>query len=167
MRLIDKNRIYDQQLYRQVMFMSNIGPSALPPDQLDRVMYKYVNDLAVANFPIMLQYNRLINDMLAIYNKAEICGYEQPFNCGLRLQPHLKEVRLHNKVRYTVRCIYLFTQLMGKSRDWDELQYTWTEWRRKAGRDMRDLYEQMAELTNEAARYNSKENRTFFFLQKL
>lgn len=40
----------------------------------------------------MLQYNRLINDMLAIYNKAEICGYEQPFSCGLRLQPHLKEV---------------------------------------------------------------------------
>lgn len=38
MRQIDKNRIYDQQLYRQVNFMSNIGPSALPPDQLDRVM---------------------------------------------------------------------------------------------------------------------------------
>lgn len=38
MRQIDKNRIYDQQLYRQVNFMSNIGPSALPPDQLDRVI---------------------------------------------------------------------------------------------------------------------------------
>ncbi len=37
MRQIDKNRIYDQQLYRQVMFMSNIGASALPPNQLDRV----------------------------------------------------------------------------------------------------------------------------------
>ncbi len=82
--------------------------------------------------------------MLAIYNKAEICGYEQPFNCGLRLQPHLKE-------------------LMGKSRDWDELQYTWTEYRRKSGRDMRDLYEQMAELTNEAARYNSKTRVDGFF----
>lgn len=50
---------------------------------------------------------------------------------------------------------------MGKSRDWDELQYTWTEWRRKSGRDMRDLYEQMAELTNEAARYNSKGKSVF------
>lgn len=37
MRQIDKSRIYDQQLFRQVYFMSNIGPSALPPDQLDRV----------------------------------------------------------------------------------------------------------------------------------
>lgn len=61
---------------------------------------------------------------------------------------------------HTAPSIRVFTQLMGKSRDWDELQYTWTEWRRKSGRDMRDLYEQMAELTNEAARYNS---RGFFF----
>lgn len=75
--------------------------------------------------------------MLAIYNKASICGYEQPFNCGLRLQPHLKE-------------------LMAKSRDWEELQYTWTEWRRKSGRDMKDLFEQMIDLTNQAANYNSK-----------
>lgn len=58
-----------------------------------------------------------------------------------------------------------FAQLMGKSRDWDELQYTWTEWRRKSGRDMRDLYEQMAELTNEAARYNSKGKSVFFKLK--
>lgn len=41
MRQIDQNRIFDQQLYRQVKFMSNIGPSALPPDQLDRVSYCY------------------------------------------------------------------------------------------------------------------------------
>lgn len=94
MKQIDKNRIYDPQLYRQVNFMSNIGPSALPPDQLDRV--KCVNLLMnfafCFHFPKILQYNRLINDMLAIYNKAEICGYEQPFHCGLKLQPHLKEV---------------------------------------------------------------------------
>lgn len=51
-------------------------------------------------------------------------------------------------------------QLMGKSRDWEELQYTWTEWRRKSGRDMRDLYEQVAELTNEAAKYNSNTNKS-------
>lgn len=39
MKQIDQNRIYDEQLYRQVKFMSNIGPSALPPDQLDRVRH--------------------------------------------------------------------------------------------------------------------------------
>ncbi|XP_031632391.1 homeobox protein 2-like [Contarinia nasturtii] len=34
---IDKSRIYDDKLYRQVRFMSIIGPNALPPDQFDRV----------------------------------------------------------------------------------------------------------------------------------
>lgn len=45
---------------------------------------------------------------------------------------------------------------MATSRDWEELQYTWTEFRRKSGRDMKDLFEQMVDLTNEAARQNSK-----------
>ncbi|XP_055305685.1 probable serine/threonine-protein kinase clkA [Sitodiplosis mosellana] len=34
---IDKSHIYDDKLYRQVRFMSIIGPNALPPDQFDRV----------------------------------------------------------------------------------------------------------------------------------
>lgn len=98
--------------------MSITGINALPPDQLDR-------------------YNRIVNDQLAIFNTAEVCAYEQPFTCGLRLQPHLKTI-------------------MAKSRDWDELQYTWAEWRRKTGRNMRELFEQMVDLTNQAANYNSK-----------
>lgn len=118
MKQIDQNRIFDNDLFRQVKLMSTIGVNALPPDQLDR-------------------YNRIVNDQLAIFNTADICAYEQPFKCGLRLQPHLKTV-------------------LAKSRDWDELQYTWTEWRRKTGRNMRELFEQMVDLTNEAAKQNSK-----------
>lgn len=45
---------------------------------------------------------------------------------------------------------------MAKSRDWNELQYTWLEWRRKSGRNMRDLFEQLVDLTNDAGRVNSK-----------
>lgn len=44
---------------------------------------------------------------------------------------------------------------MAKSRDWDELVYVWSEWRRKSGENMKDMYEQLVELTNEAANYNS------------
>uniref|UniRef100_A0A1Y9G9G1 Angiotensin-converting enzyme n=1 Tax=Anopheles albimanus TaxID=7167 RepID=A0A1Y9G9G1_ANOAL len=117
MRRIDQTKIFDDKLYRQVRLMSIIGPSALPPDQLDR-------------------YNRIVNDMLAIFNGASICAYEQPFECGLRLQPHLKDI-------------------MAKSRDWNELQYTWLEWRRKSGRNMRDLFEQLVDLTNHAGRVNN------------
>lgn len=73
MKQFDQSRIYDNSLYRQVRLMSIIGTNALPPDQLDR-------------------YNRIVNDMLAIYNSADICAFEQPFKCGLKLQPHLKTV---------------------------------------------------------------------------
>lgn len=48
---------------------------------------------------------------------------------------------------------------MAKSRDWDELTWVWTEWRRKAGKPTRDLFEQLADLTNEAAKYNSMVNK--------
>lgn len=44
---------------------------------------------------------------------------------------------------------------MAKSRDWDELVYVWSEWRRKSGENIKDMYEQLVELTNEAAYYNS------------
>lgn len=45
---------------------------------------------------------------------------------------------------------------MAKSRDWDELTWVWTEWRKKAGLPIRDLFEQLADLTNEAAKHNSE-----------
>lgn len=86
--------------------------------------------------------------MLAIYNGASICAFEQPFHCGLHLSPDLKNI-------------------MAKSRDWEELTFVWTEWRRKSGRNMRELFEQLVDLTNEAARYNSKclvELKEFFDL---
>lgn len=81
--------------------------------------------------------------MLAIYNGASICAFEQPFHCGLHLSPDLKNI-------------------MAKSRDWEELTYVWTEWRRKSGRNMRELFEQLVDLTNEAARYNSKWSELLF-----
>ncbi|XP_077271892.1 angiotensin-converting enzyme Ance-3 [Temnothorax americanus] len=114
---IDVNSIRDPIIRRRLRYLSAVGPSALPPDQLDR-------------------YNRLINDMLAIYNAATICAYNDPFRCGLRLYPDI-------------------SQIMARSRDWDELQYVWTEWRRRSGRPIKDLYQQLITLTNDAARMNN------------
>lgn len=36
-KLIDQSSVFDENLYRQVKLLASIGPSALPPDQLDRV----------------------------------------------------------------------------------------------------------------------------------
>ncbi|XP_017475074.1 PREDICTED: angiotensin-converting enzyme-like [Rhagoletis zephyria] len=102
------------------MLQSEAGPNALPIETLDR-------------------YNRLINEMLYIYNEATICAYQQPFVCNLRYIPDLKEI-------------------MSKSRDWDELQHTWVEYHRKAGREMRDGYEQLVDVMNEVAYVNNVTN---------
>ncbi|XP_050313314.1 angiotensin-converting enzyme [Anthonomus grandis grandis] len=114
------HNIQDERTYRQIRFYSVVGPSALSPDQLDR-------------------YNRLINDMLAIYNTASVCSFNDHFHCGLRLEPNLNKI-------------------MAKSRNWDELQHVWTEWRRQTGQKMKDLYEQMVKLSNVAAKLNNFTN---------
>ncbi|KAI4493970.1 hypothetical protein M0802_009346 [Mischocyttarus mexicanus] len=165
---IDINNIRDPTIRRRLRYLSVVGPSALPLDQLDR-------------------YNRIINDMLAIYNGANICAYNDPFNCGLRLYPdrgreseRLKrnrdhKVKTHDNEKFATgtrrctselfcfNCFYhicndLFLDIagiMGKSRNWDELQYVWTEWRRRSGTPMKDLYQQLVTLNNEAARLNN------------
>ncbi|KAJ8978210.1 hypothetical protein NQ317_002030, partial [Molorchus minor] len=115
------NNIPDPMTYRQVRYYSVIGPAALPPEQLDR-------------------YNRLINDMLAIYNSASTCALNEPFRCGLRLQPDI-------------------TEFMAKSRNWEELQHLWTEWRRNSGQKMKDAYEQMVKISNNAARLNNNRQK--------
>lgn len=88
-------------------------------------------------YTIYFQYNRLINDMLAVYNTAAVCAYNEPFRCGLRLQPDL-------------------TDIMARSRNWDEMQYIWMEWRRNTGQKYKDTYEQLVSLSNDAAKLNSK-----------
>ncbi|XP_014258853.1 angiotensin-converting enzyme-like isoform X1 [Cimex lectularius] len=114
---IPKDRVRENHLWRAIRFLSVIGIAALPRDQLDR-------------------YNRLINDMLAVYNGATTCSYKDPLKCNLRLEPDL-------------------TNIMAKSKDWDELQHTWIEWHRRSGQKIRDLYDQMVDLSNYAARLNN------------
>lgn len=75
--------------------------------------------------------------MLTVYNTASICAQNEPFRCGLRLQPDI-------------------TNIMAKSRNWDELQHVWTEWRRNTGQNMKDTYEQLVALSNHAAQLNSE-----------
>lgn len=48
------------------------------------------------------------------------------------------------------------SKIMARSRDWDELQWVWMEWRRRSGSQIRDLYGQLVQLNNDAARLNSK-----------
>ena len=44
---------------------------------------------------------------------------------------------------------------MQKSRNYDELQWVWQQWREQSGKKMREEYSRFVELSNQAARMNS------------
>lgn len=48
---------------------------------------------------------------------------------------------------------------MTTSEDYDELSYTWKEWRDKSGKLMRNGYKDYVSLVNKAAKLNSKKNK--------
>lgn len=48
------------------------------------------------------------------------------------------------------------TEKMSKSRNFDELKHIWTQWHQQSGGKMRSQYQRFVELSNEAARMNSK-----------
>uniref|UniRef100_A0A1B0D1L8 Angiotensin-converting enzyme n=1 Tax=Phlebotomus papatasi TaxID=29031 RepID=A0A1B0D1L8_PHLPP len=82
------------------------------------------------------------NAMTSIYNSAKICPFTQPdcesdptFTDYMTLDPEI-ELR------------------MAESRDYDELQYIWTEWREKSGKLMREDYKEYVRLINLMAEMN-------------
>lgn len=114
----------------------------------------------MVNLCLVFQYNRLINDMLAVYNSASICAFDEPLKCGLRLDPGMI---INNYFRHVSENSYkwhlLFVDLnviMSRSRDWNELQHTWIEWRRRTGQKVRDMFEQLVDVSNQGALLNSK-----------
>ncbi|EEB18603.1 Angiotensin-converting enzyme, putative [Pediculus humanus corporis] len=117
LKQIQYNKFYNSKLWRELRYLSVVGAAALPIDDYER-------------------YNRMISEMVAVYGRASICAYNEPFRCNLRLSPDL-------------------TVIMARSRDWDELQHTWVEFRRRTGQYIKDMYDQLVDLTNEAAKLNN------------
>ncbi|XP_075701161.1 angiotensin-converting enzyme isoform X2 [Rhinoderma darwinii] len=78
------------------------------------------------------EYNQLVSDMETIYSKAKVCKDDK---C-MPLDPDL-------------------TELMAKSRDYDELLFAWKGWRDSSGKPMRSHYTKYVALGNMAAKLNS------------
>ncbi|KAJ8961523.1 hypothetical protein NQ318_014773 [Aromia moschata] len=79
---------------------------------------------------------KIISDMSAIYSKTKICDLHDPKKCDLALEPEL-------------------TQILANSRDPEELQHVWLQWRNSIGPKCRSLYKDYVSLNNEAARLNN------------
>ena len=55
------------------------------------------------------------------------------------------------------------TQLMAKSRDYEELTWAWQGWRDETGKKMKDMYEEFVALQNKAADLNGKHQHQIKF----
>ncbi|XP_075230792.1 angiotensin-converting enzyme-like isoform X2 [Lycorma delicatula] len=119
-------------------FVRTIPEESVQDPRLRRQL-KLLNYIGAAALPLdqRERYNRLINEMLAVHNSATICAYNEPLRCDLKLEPEI-------------------TYIMAHSRDWDQLQHTWIEWHRRSGQKLRDLYEQLVEISNYAATLNGQ-----------
>nr|WBW70101.1 venom protein [Lampona murina] len=82
-------------------------------------------------------YNKLNADMQDIYSKAKVCAKDSPADkpCELALEPEL-------------------TEILKKSKDYDELKRIWSDWREVSGKKMKSQFLQYVELSNEAAKLN-------------
>ncbi|KOX80241.1 Angiotensin-converting enzyme [Melipona quadrifasciata] len=129
---IDKDNIRDPVIRRRLRYLSVVGPSALPPDQLDRYFQGY---LQVYLNPDKNSFERF----------TSISGNEN------RTSKWTQTLLDRDRFEYLTN----ISQIMAKSRNWDELQYVWAEWRRRSGMRIKDLYQQLVTLNNEAARLNN------------
>jgi len=50
---------------------------------------------------------------------------------------------------------------MATSRQWEELEWAWREWRSQTGRKIKNSYEQFVKLHNKAAQLNGKNINVF------
>lgn len=82
--------------------------------------------------------------MKDIYNNIRIC----PFNgfnnlCDMRLEPDIGRIMAH-------------------SRNYDELQYIWSEWRKKSGPPLKNKFMRYVQLANQAAIQTGKSPKLGF-----
>lgn len=110
--------------------LSVLGIAALEPHQSEKVSAsrKYCSThLTVDNsfFAIAIthtQFTNISTEMEKIYSSATVClNLNGTQKCGLELDPDL-------------------SNLMAKSRDFDQLRDVWLRWRDSAGRPIRSLY---------------------------
>lgn len=80
-----------------------------------------------------------VSSMESNYAKIKICSYRDNTNCHMTLDPEI-------------------TELLGNSRDPEELKYYWVEWYNKAGKPTRESFQKYVDLNKESAKLNGFSN---------
>ncbi|XP_078501201.1 angiotensin-converting enzyme isoform X1 [Lissotriton helveticus] len=98
---------------------------------------KKLSDIERAALPEaeLVEYNQILSDMETMYSVAKVCRDGQTTNC-LPLDPDL-------------------TEILSKSRSYDELLFAWKGWRDASGKKIRSLFSRYVKLSNKAALLNN------------
>lgn len=98
---------------------------------------KKLSDIERAALPEaeLVEYNQILSDMETMYSVAKVCRDGQTTNC-LPLDPDL-------------------TEILAKSRSYDELLFAWKGWRDASGKKIRSLFSKYVMLSNKAAILNN------------
>ncbi|EDW57558.1 angiotensin-converting enzyme [Drosophila virilis] len=83
----------------------------------------------------VVQIYELAANMSDSYQNVQLCAYKQPLNCTLRLIPDVQRV-------------------VQQSRNLEEIEYYWLEWRRRTGLATRQQFVHFMELYKKTAKAN-------------
>lgn len=156
----DSNNAANKEIYRQAVLENNnftrewytkafegVIPDDFPLDIKRQLMHltKLGRDaLSTSDLTNLTDTQSGIEN---IYNIAKVCPYDNQ-DCdlassdALSLEPELQEI-------------------MATSYDYDKLEYTWTQWREKSGKLMRNGYRTYIGLNNKAAELNGNSHQFF------
>ncbi|XP_075767286.1 angiotensin-converting enzyme [Pelodiscus sinensis] len=112
-------------------------------DQSVKRILKKLSDIERAALPEeeLKEYNNLLSDMETTYSVAKVCkGQDKCYS----LDPDL-------------------TDTLAKSRDYDELLFSWKGWRDASGKKIRSKFKRYVELSNKAARLNGHTDNGAFW----
>jgi peptidyl-dipeptidase A len=106
--------------------------------------------------------------MQKIYSTAKICSFSSKANCGLGLEPGTIVLELlRTRRNFSVGTFVEITEIMRKSRNFDELKWVWHQWHDQSGGKMRGDYSRFVQLSNEAARMNSNIQFITYFMSEV
>ncbi|XP_075033464.1 angiotensin-converting enzyme [Mixophyes fleayi] len=130
--MLEKNLAMSSHTLQYGRQARNFDYSDFQSPETQRLLKK-LSDIDKAALPEEEQkeYNQIVSDMETIYSKATVCKD----NKCMPLDPDL-------------------TELLAKSRDYDELLFAWKGWRDASGKKMRNHYKRYVELGNKAATLN-------------
>ncbi len=110
------------------------------------------------------KFTRVSNEMQTIYSSATICIKDK---CGLELDAGQSNKQLYRDLNFfkTIFRTLDLRGIMANSKDYDELEEAWVNWRDATGRKMRDKYITYFTLGNKAATLNKLPNQCMSILK--